>query len=141
MAKDLREINRRLFEAFDVGKLEVLEELISPDFVDHAAPPGVPAGFEGVRQVAQMMQNALTGQRREILDTILDRNVVVTRARLTAKHTGDLLGIPATGRDISIENVHIFKFRNGRAVEHWGLMDQPALMEQLGMAMPTPPSQ
>ena len=140
MAKDLRESNRRLFEAFDMGKIEILEELVSPDIVDHAAPPGMPAGFEGVKLFAQMMQNALTGQRRELLDVIVDGDVVVTRARLTAKHTGDLFGIPATGKDISIENVHIFRYRNGKAVEHWGLMDQMGLMGQLGIAPPAPPT-
>lgn len=140
MAKDVREVNQRLFEAFDMGKIEVIEELVAPDIVDHMAPPGMAQGIEGVRQLVQMMQSGLSGQRREILDTIVDRNVVVTRARLTAKHTGDLFGIPATGKDISIENVHIIRYRNGKMVEHWGLMDQVGLMAQLGIAAPTPPT-
>ena len=137
MAQDIREMNRRLIEAFDAGKEEVLDELIDVDGVDHQAPPGFAPGLEGMKQIMHMLQGAITGLRTEIVDEIVDEDTVVTHSIMSGKHTGDLFGIPATGKDFSVHNIDIVRFKGGKAVEHWGLMDQPALMEQLGLA-PSP---
>jgi predicted ester cyclase len=49
------------------------------------------------------------------------------------------MGIPPTNREIAMDYVHILRFRDGKAVEHWGVRDDMALMRQLG-ALPARPA-
>jgi len=49
------------------------------------------------------------------------------------RHTGELMGIPPTGREVAYDYVHILRFRDGKAVEHWGVRESMTLMRQLGV--------
>jgi predicted ester cyclase len=70
-------------------------------------------------------------------DMIAEGDKVAVRLRSHARHTGTFMGIPATGKEYTISETHIFRIRDGQVVEHWRDGDMLGLMQQLG-ALPAP---
>jgi predicted ester cyclase len=60
-------------------------------------------------------------------------DLVVVYCTLHGRQTGDLIGIPPTNREVAMDYVHILRFTDGKAVEHWSVRDDMALMGQLGV--------
>jgi predicted ester cyclase len=72
-------------------------------------------------------------QRWEIHQVIGEGDTVVVHCTHHGRHTGELMGIPPTGREVAYDYVHIVKFRDGKGAEHWGIRDDMTLMRQLGV--------
>jgi predicted ester cyclase len=140
MAEDLKEITRRTWEEiFPACDVEALAEVTDPNVVSHGARPGEPAGLEGVTRTMLWLARVFSDQRWEIHQLIQEDDLVVAQATHHGRHTGDLMGIAPTGREVAYDYVHILRFRDGKAVEHWGMRDDMALMRQLGV-MPERPA-
>jgi len=71
-------------------------------------------------------------------DIIAEGDKVAVRATMTGTHQGDFMGIPATGKPVTISGIDVTRFHEGQSVEHWGQWDMAALMQQLGVAPPPP---
>ena len=129
---------RRIWEEiFPAGDAEALAEILDRDGIDHSARPGEAQGLEGAVRTMHWLGRVFSEQRWEIQHVIGEGDIVVVHATHHARHTGDLMGLPPTGRQVAYEHVHIVRFRDGKVVEHWGMHDQTALMAQLG-APPVP---
>ena len=116
--------------------LSVLETYFSPELTDHALPPGLPSGLEGRRIFASALLAAFPDIHVDVKDLIAEGEKLVTRYSVHGTHKGDLMGIPPTGKEVSITGVAIDRFENGLSVEHWEIIDQVGLMQQIG-ALPT----
>jgi predicted ester cyclase len=141
MSDDLKQIaHRTLEEIFPRCDTAALAEVTDPDIVAHGARPDEPPGIEGVRRTMLWLAQVFSDQRWEIHQAIREDDVVVLRATHHGRHTGNLMGIPPTGRLVAYDYVHILRFRDGKAIEHWGFRDDATLMRQLGVAAdrPTP---
>jgi steroid delta-isomerase-like uncharacterized protein len=124
-------------EVFNGGNLELIDELIADDFVDHEElPPGMPGGKEAPRAMTSMMRGAFPDFHVAVEEMLEDGNKVITRARFSGTHQGEFMGIPPTGNRFDIPVIDIVEFRGGKAIAHWGLMDQAKMMEQLGIGGP-----
>ncbi len=133
-------LNRRFVEeVINQGNLDVIEELLDPGAVDHAAPPGFATGREGAKQFAAMMRSAFPDLHLTIEDMIAEGDKVVMRSTWSGTHEGEFMGIPATGRRVTVSGIDISRVADGRMVEHWGQFDALGLMQQLGAV--TPPEQ
>ena len=64
---------------------------------------------------------------------LTDGDRFASRTTVTGTHTGDLMGMPATGRRISVEAVDIGRVHDGQAAERWGGLNMYALLTQLGV--------
>jgi predicted ester cyclase len=128
---------RRFYEEIDKGNLEVLDELIAEDYLDHGHPlfPGLPSGLEGLKQAFKIFQEATPGYHR-IEDQIAEGDKVVTRLTSIGKHEGDLPGAPRTGNDMETTSITIHRIANGKLVEKWSEKDMIRLLQQIGV-MPT----
>ncbi len=135
---DLKALMSRIIdEAFNRGDFDVFDELISDDFVEHEElPPGVPQGKAAPREMITMMRAAFPDLQVTVEDMLQDDSKVVTRSRFAGTHEGEFMGIPPTGNGFDIPVIDIVEFREGKAVAHWGVMDNAAMMEQLGVAGP-----
>jgi predicted ester cyclase len=78
-------------------------------------------------------------QRWEIHQVIGEGDTVVVRATHHGRHTGELMGIQPTNREVAYDYIHIVRFRDRKAIEHWGIRDDMTLMRQLG-ALPERPA-
>lgn len=135
---DLKVLMARMIdEAFNQGDLDALDELISDDFVEHEdLPPGVPQGKAAPRAMITMMRTAFPDFHVTVEDMLQDGSKVVTRSRFAGTHEGEFMGIPPTGNSFDVPVIDIIEFRGEEAVAHWGVMDNAAMMEQLGVAGP-----
>ncbi|HEV8544647.1 MAG TPA: ester cyclase [Candidatus Limnocylindrales bacterium] len=132
-------IARRTWEEiFPACDVEALAEVVDQDVVERDRRPDEPAGFEGIKRTMLWLATVFSDQRWEIHDVVGDGDLVVVRATHHGRQTGDLMGIPPTGRDVAYEYVHFVRFRDGKAIEHWGVRDDMTLMRQLGV-VPSPP--
>lgn len=136
MSEDYKRIVRRLYdEVFAQGKLEVADEVIAENCVDHEAPGG--RGPEPVKQAATMFRSAFADFKITMDDAIVEGNQIACRFTASGTHRGEFAGIPATGKSFSVGGMDMLRFEGGKAVEHWGYTDQMGLMQQLG-AIPAP---
>jgi len=129
-----RAVVRRFVEEYQtLGKLEVAEELLAPDFVDHAAVPGLPPGREGVKRLFAAFRAAFPDFRAVIHDQIEEGDKVVTRKTFHGTHRGELMGVAPTGKAVAFDVIDIVRVRDGRMCEHWNVVDQLSLLRQLGV--------
>ena len=137
------EENKALYRKFIdevIGKrnLAVIDEMMTPDYIEHdELPPGMPTGTEGLKQMMGMMFSAFPDLQSTTEDVIAEGDKVVGRHTSTGTHSGDFMGIPATGKRVSIGEIHIVRYVNGKGVEHWGQVDMMGMMQQLGV-IPAP---
>jgi len=126
-------INERRFfeETWNKGNFAVARELVAPNYVDHDSMSSG-AGPEGVRREVSVYRNAFPDIHFAIEDTIAEGDKVVTRLTATGTHEGDLPGIPATGKRVTISGIVITRYVNGKAAEAWFKFDFLGLYRQLG---------
>jgi steroid delta-isomerase-like uncharacterized protein len=127
-------IARRFFlEAFSEGKLDLLDELLAADYVDHNAPPGIPPGVEGIRYLLSTFRAAFPDVLFKVEDQVAEGDKVVTRYTFRGTHQGELFGIPATGKTVVFPGISIYRMQNGKMQEGWVNYDMMGMMQQLGV--------
>ncbi len=134
MADDLKALNRRFYdEVFGKHNLDAIDELISEDIVEHIPLPGQGPGPEGVKQAIGQLFEAFPDLAFEILEEMEEGDLSTVVTRMTGTNEGEFMGMPATGRRVSVLGADVARVRDGRFSEHWGFFDQGAMMEQLGV--------
>jgi steroid delta-isomerase-like uncharacterized protein len=126
-------VRRLVEEVINQGKLDVIEELIAPEFVEHEQlPPVIPPGRDGVKALFGMQHSAFPDLKATIEHLIAEGDHVVVHMNWTGTHEGEFAGIPPAGKRISMTVIDIMEIHEGQIVAHWGAMDQMSLMQQLG---------
>jgi predicted ester cyclase len=138
MATDLKTKFERIpLEILNQGKVQLIDELFAPEYVDRTPAPGVAATRDALKGWTTALRTAFP----DILFTLDDSFVAGDKfvARLTASGTmkGDFAGMPATGKHATWTEIHILRLANERAVEHWGVISELTMMVQLGV-IPAP---
>lgn len=128
---------QRFREAFEAGDIDGAMAVFAPDAVVHMASAPEPLTMEGFKQLGQVLLSAFTGGASTIEDMIADGDKVVSRLTFRGTHTGDLMGIPPTGKSVMISEIIIDRVADGQIVESWRLFDQMAMMQQMGL-IPAP---
>lgn len=111
-----------------------LDERFVPDFVDHDPAPGQPQDGSGLAWYWGQFDQSFSDVQREVVETIATPEHLITVMNLSATHTGDFMGHPATGKRFTVRNVQVAKFADGRMSERWGSTDQLGILQQLGLA-------
>jgi predicted ester cyclase len=121
-------------EVLNTGDFSTADHFLAPDYVEHSAPPGMPANRQGVETIFGMLHSAFPDFRYVIEELIAEGARVVLR--LTAKGTmhGALFGHPPTGEYAEWPEIHIVRIRDGKVVEHWDVKDTAIRARQLGLA-------
>ena len=131
---DLAALARRINdEVLSQGKVEVIDELIADDFVEHQAMPGMPSGKEALKAFTEMFRGAFPDLRVETVATAVDGDEVWIHSIMTGTHKGEFNGIAPTGKKVSVEMFDRVRTRDGKAVEHWGVSNDLGMMTQLGV--------
>jgi steroid delta-isomerase-like uncharacterized protein len=131
-------VRRFVDEIFVQGRRETIDELLADDFVAHTWPStGHPK--DDLKNATERAHGALTNPRFTIDDMIAEGDRVAVRLTTGATQTGSFMGMPPTGKSYEISEIHIFRLRDGKVIEHWHQFDQMGMMKQLG-AMPGEPA-
>lgn len=126
---------RRIYdEVFSDGRYEVLDQILSPSFVNHdSAMPMNGAGPAAMRMVVETIRMGFPDLRMMVEDQVAERDRVMTRWMARGTHRGSFMGKPPTNRSASIGGVTVDRFENGKIVESWVNWDSAGLMQQLGI--------
>ena len=128
---------QRVVEAMDAlfnrGDVDAVEQFVHPQFLNHEAARHRPNGCEGMRQTIEWLHAAFADLHLAVDDVIAEHDKVVARVTMTGHHTGQLMGMPATGRSFSVQHIHIFRVADGKLVEHWANRNDLGLISQLGL--------
>ncbi|MGZ4288412.1 MAG: ester cyclase [Solirubrobacteraceae bacterium] len=133
MSEQARRLALEGMSVITEGRLEFIDELIHPDYHNHEAAADRPGGPEGFRQTTTILRSAFADIRFEPQDVIAEADRVAVRGQFSARQVGPFAGMPATGRQISIQQIHIWRVTAGKLVEHWAVRDQAEAMRQLGL--------
>lgn len=126
------QVTRRLLEVFEHGRLDEIDTLVHPDFINHEAPPGSPQGPDGLKQTIGWLRGLWGPMRAEVQDEIADGDKVVARILMHGHHVGEFLGKAPTGKPFETKQIHIWRLTDGRAIEHWSVRDDLGQALQLG---------
>lgn len=132
-----RQLATAIYDAFNTGDDDVLGQYYTKDFVDHQVTVGHAPGVRGVRTYIAMFREAFPDIRFDMVDLMSEKDRMVAHLRITGTHQGTYLGIQATGRQIDVGAVDVFRIREGKVCEHWGYLADLAILDQLGV-VPTP---
>ena len=135
--EDNKAVFRRWCEVISQNRLDRVEEIIAADEVDHAVPPGVPSGLEGVKQIFTLFHAAFPDLQIQIDDLIAFGDQVVGLVTARGTHQGEFMGIAPTGKPVSFNAIDVVRIASGKIVERWSQADLFALLQQLG-AVPAP---
>lgn len=125
-------------EFIEGGSMEAFGEILAPDFVNRTAPPGVPTGPAGVAYFFnQFLKTSFPDLTVTIHDQVAEGDRVTTRKSFHATHRGEFFGVPATNRPVVMDVIDVIRLRDGRFVEHWGILDWQQVMSQLTASPPS----
>jgi predicted ester cyclase len=121
-------------QIWNKGRLELIDELIAEDLVDHVELQGLEGtGRARYRASVEMTRAAFPDYRNPLDFVLADGAFAVSYGRSTGTHQGAYLGIPPTGRSFDVPTFGILRCADGQAVERWGMSDNLAIVQQLGL--------
>jgi predicted SnoaL-like aldol condensation-catalyzing enzyme len=126
-------IDRRYIdEVLNKGNVAVIDEIMAPNYVGHV--PGMPpSDRDGDKQLIGMFHAAFSDIHFAIEHQIAEGDKVVHHGTMHGRHTGEFMGIPPTGKEVTMSGININHFVDGKVVESWGMLDMLGLMQQLGV--------
>jgi steroid delta-isomerase-like uncharacterized protein len=132
---------RRLYDLINAGDIDGFGRQLADGFVEREEIPGLPPTKDGVVQYFRIMLAAFPDMRMDVQDSFASGDKAVARLRISGTHQGEFMGIPATGKPVSVNLIDITRFGDdGLAREHWGVADLLAMMQQLGVIPAGPPA-
>ena len=139
--RENKDLIRRYVQAIDdndTSDWSVIDEYVAEDFVAHNPPiPGVGLDREGLKRAAEIFRRATPG-RHEIGLQVAEGDLVVSQIIGRGVHAGELMGVPATNKDVETDGIAIHRVRDGKIVEYWSVTDIARVLQQIG-ALPGPP--
>jgi steroid delta-isomerase-like uncharacterized protein len=125
---------RVLEEAFNAGNIDVIDELVTADFVNHdAALPEAMIGPAAAKATISGYRAAFPDLRITIEQQIADDQGVATRWSAKGTHQGDLMGMSPTGKQATVTGITIDRIVDGRIAESWTNWDTLGMLQQLGV--------
>lgn len=129
----VRELVERYNEEFyEKGNLDAADELVAEAFRHHAPFP-TPQGREGFKQFQAQFRQAFPDSTSDNREIVVDGNKVAVRYVMRGTHRGEFMDIPATGKEVAVEGISIYRVADGKVAEEWAMPDLMSMMQQLGV--------
>jgi len=127
-------VQRYVDEMQNARSLDNIEDIFAEDFVDHMASSGglFLGGMDGLKRGYATFLKAFPDLHVTVEDMIAEGDKVVAYKTVAGTHRGTHLGIPPTGKRVQWQNIGIYRIKNGKIAEYWGLLDEMSLKRQLG---------
>lgn len=134
ITENIRIITQLFEEVFSARNLEIAFELVAEDVISHEVT-GIDRtpGLEGFRREAKLFLDAFPDAVISAEDVVAQNDKVVVRWRLQGTHLGEFAGINATGREVDVVGITIYRLEKRKIMEYWGLFDLHGLKNQLGV--------
>lgn len=128
----------RYVDATNAGDLDLFDELVAPDYVEHQPVPGQGQGREELKKAYVMFNGPFPDLNYVFEDIIAEGDLVVGRGVISGTHKGEFFGVPATGKKVHWTGTRLFRLKDGRVTDGWINLDMLGLMQQMGV-VPAPP--
>jgi steroid delta-isomerase-like uncharacterized protein len=135
MSEQNKATAKRFYDAWSSGDLDAFDEILAPGYQDHDTqnPNAGERGPGGSKTTAAMYREAFSDSKFEIEDQFAEGDFVITRWTATGTQDGELMGMPATGKHVTISGITIDRFEDGKVAEGWTNWDTLGMMQQLGV--------
>jgi steroid delta-isomerase-like uncharacterized protein len=127
-------VERFVEEAFNNGNLDVVDEVYAERFESHGPFAGGTQGREDVKGFVATYRNAFPNGQTVVEGQVEEGDGVAYRWTFRGTHNGELMGIPPTGKDVTISGITMIRAENGRIVAQWNCFDVMGMLQQLGAA-------
>jgi steroid delta-isomerase-like uncharacterized protein len=136
MALSNAELVRQFCDAVTSGDFSRLDPVLIEDYQHHdpSLPPEAQQGREAYKQGVQVFKTAMPDGKLEAHEVIAEGDRVAARLTYSGTHQGDLMGIPPTGRSVSIDMLGTWRIANGKVAEGWINFDALGMLQQIGAA-------
>lgn len=131
---DVKNITRRAIDGlWQNGDLKVVDEFYASNYVDHTPQTGIPPNRDGVKKTYNLYHKAFPDMSTQVRDLLADGDRVCALVTMHGTNQGDLMGLPPTGKSVTLDGCVINRISNGKIVESWEYFDQLGLFQQLGI--------
>ncbi len=133
---DYKTLIRDTYQVFKSGDVNELDKYFNRDVVNHTPDHNVPSEKKGIDYFKEQLSfyfSAFSNMSVDIKEIFVEGDKGFSYVTITGKHTGDLLGTPPTNREIKVDLCELFRFKNGKISEYWGVFDNLAFLMQLGV--------
>ena len=125
---------RRFYEeVLNKGDLSILDEVFSPNYFDHGAPPDAPRGVEGFKQFFAMVSGVFPDVQVTVEDMVAAEGKVATRLTIRGTQKGSFMGFPATGKYVSWTGIDVMHLSAGKITERWSERNFFGMLLELGL--------
>ena len=135
--EDYKALTLRLYatiaEVFRTGNIALLDPLLAPDMVDHAAPNEPVIGREPGKQLIATYAQAFPDTTLTVDLMVAEADTVAAFVSYRSTHTGPFMGHPPTGKPVNVTGMDIMRYRDGQVIELWSQFDDLGLLRQLGL--------
>ena len=122
-------VNRFFKGGYENKNYAEVIDLVAEDYIDHS-PAGARSNAQAV-EILKIVAGMFSDLSIKMLDIFAENDLVATRVLYDGVHSGECMGIPATGKRISFEALENFKVVNGKIVESWGYWSDKEIEEKL----------
>ncbi|TAH40972.1 MAG: hypothetical protein EYC69_09670 [Bacteroidetes bacterium] len=124
----------KIYEAFNSGNTADLGNLVDANLIEHQPDPNIKeTGLEGLKKTIDLYRSSFPDLKMNVLSMTAEGDLVTTHFNMSGTNSGPMGEMPATNKTMNIDGVDIIKFKDGKAVEHWGYYEEMKMMEQLGL--------
>jgi steroid delta-isomerase-like uncharacterized protein len=120
-------------DLFSKGDLTAVDRYLADDFVNHDPPFGSTTDREGMRAAGAMFRSAFPDWHSELEQFVCEGDLVVERFTARGTHRGEVMGVAATGREVALPGINIWRLRDGKITDRWGRLDELGFLQQLGV--------
>lgn len=131
MPEESKDLVRRFVGILNSGRWDDLDQVVPPDYVQHN--PMVSSGLEGLKQFLEGFGQALPDASATVQGLFAEADRVAAMTAVTGTQEGDLFGMPASGKRVTVRLIDVWRVAHGKLAEHWDVVDLMGLMRQLGM--------
>jgi len=125
-------VRRFVNEVINNGDYSALQELVHPDYL-YRSPDQELRGTDALKSIFTAYRSGLADLNVSIDDLVVSGDRVMIRTTLTGTHTGDLMGMPATGKQLTVPGLVLSRLQDGMIVEEWEILDMLGMFQQLGV--------
>ncbi|MFA5327031.1 MAG: ester cyclase [Prolixibacteraceae bacterium] len=118
-------------EFLELGKTDILKEIVADDFINHTAPENMPNDVTGLIQFVKMLHQGFPDIQVQIHEQIAENDIVASRKTIRGTHLGEIMGHQPTGKKVTISVMDFVRVKDGKYTDHWGQNNIMQLIEQL----------
>jgi steroid delta-isomerase-like uncharacterized protein len=123
-------VHRMFDEAFNRGETSFVNEVVSPEYIDHSPIPAPVPGPEGFAKRTAALRAAFV---QEVVFGVFvaEGDLVAFTWTFIGVHHGTFAGVPATGKPVTLSGINVERLKAGKIIEHWSQFDLAGLMKQI----------